>query len=193
MCKARSLDWQTVIDVVTTATNSPVRATALTYLVRAEQQVGAVDQTIADLEQLIAYYRQTGNRMQVGRMQTEQAQAYSSLGQQRKAIALLCRDESDRDPSDQLKAACRTDSALAIARHQADTIGEIAALGSLGNAYRLHGDYDDALHYLQAALTLATQTQQQPQRLAALNGSGQHLRQFGKAGRSPPPICSTVC
>lgn len=154
--------WETALSL-TAAHPSELRATVLKYLVRADQQVGELDQAIAHLEQLIAYYRQTGNSLQLGRMLTEQAQAYSSLGQQRKAIALLC-GEVDR--------LCAADSALAIARQQADTTGEVAALGSLGNAYRLRGDYDRALQSLETTLALARQTNSQLHMVAALNGLG---------------------
>ncbi|PSB26505.1 CHAT domain-containing protein [Stenomitos frigidus] len=153
--------WKTALSLANHP--SELRARLLKYLVRAEQQVGEVDQAIAHLEQLIADYRQTGNTLQVGRMLTEQAQAYSSLGQQRKAIALLCGD---------IGRPCVTDSALAIARHQADQSGEIAALGSLGNVYRLRGDYERAIQHLETTLALAKQTHSQPQLLAALNGLG---------------------
>jgi tetratricopeptide (TPR) repeat protein len=136
--------------------------------VRAEQQVGEVAQAIAHLDQLIAAYQQTGNIIQVGRMRTEQAQAYSSLGQQRKAIALLCHDPSDQNAG----SLCSSDSALAIARHQADATGEVAAVGTLGNVQRLRGEYERALQYLQTALKLATQMQSQSHQFAALNGLG---------------------
>ena len=159
--------WQTALRLTTDRASS-VRETALKYLVRAEQQVGKVDQAIAHLDQLIVDYQQTGNIIQVGRMRTEQAQAYSSLGQQRKAIALLCHDPSDQNAG----SLCSTDSALAIARHQSDTTGEVAAVGTLGNVHRLRGEYERALQYLQTALKLATPMQSQSHQFAALNGLG---------------------
>lgn len=154
--------WQAALSLVADHP-SESSATILKSLVRAEQQMGAADRVIAHLTQLIAYYRQAGNTLQVGRMLTEQAQAYSGLGQQRRAIALLC-GEVDRP--------CETDSAITIARRHADASGQIAALGSLGNAYRLRGDYDRAIQTLTSALTLAEQTNSQPHALAALNGLG---------------------
>lgn len=154
--------WQAALSLASDP-SSELRATILTYLVRADQQIGAMDQAIAHLAQLITYYRQTGNPLQIGRRLTEQAQAYTSLGQQRRAIALLC-GEVDQP--------CVADSAVAIARHQEDTPGKVAALGSLGNAYRLRGDYDRALQHLTMTLKLARQLQSLPQTLAALNGLG---------------------
>ena len=154
--------WETALSL-TGNQPSALRATVLKYLVRAAQQVGEVDRSIAYLAQLIADYRQTGNTVQLGRMLTEQAQAYSSLGQQRKAIALLC-GEVDHP--------CIADSALMIARQQADRSGEVAALGSLGNAYRLRGDYDRAIQHLETTLVLAKQADSPLHLLAALNGLG---------------------
>ncbi|XGV98486.1 MAG: CHAT domain-containing protein [Leptolyngbya sp. BL-A-14] len=154
--------WQTAL-TLTSAQPSELRATVLKYLVRADQQIGAMDQAIGHLTQLITYYRQTNNPLQVGRMLTEQAQAYSSLGQQRRAISLLC-GEVDRP--------CVPGSAITIAQQQNDTAGKIAALGSLGNAYRLRGDYDRALQHLATTLKLATQKDSAQYQLAALNGLG---------------------
>ncbi|MBD2075717.1 CHAT domain-containing protein [Phormidium sp. FACHB-592] len=159
--------WQTALRLTTDRASS-VRGTALKYLVRAEQQIGEVDRAIARLDQLIVDYQQTGNITQVGRMRTEQAQAYSSLGQQRKAIALLCRDLTDQNAD----SSCSSDSALAIARRQSDATGEVAAVGTLGNVHRLRGEYERALQYLQTALKLATQMQSQSHQFAALNGLG---------------------
>ena len=154
--------WETALSL-TGKQPSALRATVLKYLVRADQQVGKVAQAIAHLEQLIADYRQVGNIPQLGRMLTEQAQAYSSLGQQRKAIALLCGE---------IDHPCVSDSALMIARQQVDRPGEIAALGSLGNAYRLRGDYERAIQPLETALALARQADSPLHLLAALNGLG---------------------
>ncbi|MBW4469808.1 MAG: CHAT domain-containing protein [Stenomitos rutilans HA7619-LM2] len=153
--------WQTALNL--TADASELRATVLKYLVRADQQIGAMDHAIAHLTQLMAYYRQTSNPLQVGRMMTEQAQVYTSLGQQRRAIALLC-GEVDQP--------CGGESAIAIARSHVDSSGQIAAFGSLGNAYRLRGDYDQALHYLALTLKLAEQMHYPSYTLAALNGLG---------------------
>ncbi|HEY9655008.1 MAG TPA: CHAT domain-containing protein, partial [Crinalium sp.] len=100
---------------------------------------------------------------------TEQAQVYSSLGQSRKAIALLCGQEVNRLPAiDQL--ACLPDSALQLARAANDKKGEAAALGSLGDAQRLLGDYQSAIVLLQASLLLAPDTP--AYRIAALNSLG---------------------
>ena len=154
--------WEAALSL-TPAQPSELRATLLKYLARADQQMGETDRAIAHLGQLIADYRQIGDELQLGRMLTEQAQAYSTLGQQRQAIALLCGD---------VDRPCVANGALAIARQKADTLGEIAALGSLGNAYRLRGDYERAIHYLEASLVLSKQTHSPLHQLAVLNGLG---------------------
>ena len=49
--------------------------------------------------------------------------------------------------------------ALQIALKQQDKSGEVAALGSLGEAYRLQGNYDLAIKYLQTAKSNQNQKQ----------------------------------
>jgi CHAT domain-containing protein len=97
-------------------------------------------------------------------MLTEQAQLYSSLGQQRRAIALLCNEVPDQN--------CQPGSALAIAQQQADGLGTVAALGSLGNAYRLRGNYTAGIDYLNASLKLAQERQLSAYEIAAWHGLG---------------------
>ncbi|MGI0490045.1 hypothetical protein ACN4EK_31995, partial [Pantanalinema rosaneae CENA516] len=147
-----------------TPAQSAAWVTILKYLVRAQAQVGQVDAAIAHLNQLLGYYRQVNDRQQFGRMLTEQAQLYSHLGQQRRAITLLCHELSDQD--------CQPDSALAIARQHADLPGTAAALGSLGNAYRLRGDYATASRYLTASRTIAQQQHLLTYEIAAWHGLG---------------------
>ena len=135
------------------------------YLARGYLQLGQVEEAIAWLERVIGYYRQTGNRVLLGRMLTEQAQAYSSLGEQRKALSLLCnRDTPSQD--------CQENSALPIARSQSDELGEAAALGSLGNIYRLQAQYDLAIKYLQSSLEVANKIGKSAYILAAQNSLG---------------------
>ncbi len=156
--------WQTALSL-TPEQPSETRTNLLRYLARANQQIGQADHAIAYLNQLIADYRQTGNMQQAGRMLTEQAQAYSNLGQHRQAIVLLCGDPA-------MERTCTRNSALAIARDQTDTVGEMAALGSLGNAYRLRSEYEESIQALQKTLSLAMQTNNQPYVFSALNSLG---------------------
>lgn len=154
--------WQQAVQQA--PSRSATWVTILKYLVRAQAQVGQVDAAIANLNQLISYYRQVNDPQQFGRMLTEQAQLYSNLGQHRRAIALLCHEFSEQN--------CRPDSALAIARQQADLLGTAAALGSLGNAYRLRGNYAAALGYLNESLEIAQQLHLSTYEVAAWHGLG---------------------
>ena len=146
------------------------RITLLKDLARAYSQVGQFDQAIAAFDQLIANYQKTGDRIQLGRILTEQAQSYSNLGQQRKAISLLCGEEPN----------CTKESALAIAHQQSDQIGEAAGLGTLGNIDRLQGDYDAALRSLQKSLVIALKLQNSAYVIAAKNGLGNTYANLAK-------------
>jgi CHAT domain-containing protein len=146
--------------------------TLLKYLARGYSQIGQLDRAIASFNQLIALYENSGDRVQLGRMLTEQAQAYSSLGQQRKAIAILC--------GEQTQANCEKESALAIARQQSDLLGEAAGLGSLGNVYRLQGDYETSLQTLQKSLAIAETIQNSAYVIAAKNGLGNTYANLAK-------------
>ncbi|QSJ18218.1 CHAT domain-containing protein [Nostoc sp. UHCC 0702] len=149
--------WQEALNIYNT-TNKQANATiVLENLARTYQQMGQMDKSIADWDKVIAYYRQTRDMQQMGRMLTEQAQVYSSLGQPKKAIALLCgvlTKESQQQAVQE--TGCLQESALQISRNQKDYQGEAAALGSLGEAYRLMGDYEQAIKYLENAENIAT-------------------------------------
>jgi CHAT domain-containing protein len=142
--------------------NAADRTILLKSLARAYSQIGQFEQSIATLNLLIDDYHKNNDRIQLGRMLTEQAQAYSNLGQQRKAIALLCGETSE----------CQEGSAVAIARQQSDPLGEAAGLGSLGNVYRLQGDYERALRSLRQSLAIAETLQNPAYMIAAQNGLG---------------------
>lgn len=160
-------DFRGAIEVWQAAMKSDDRAdqvTVLKYLVRAYQQVGQEEPAIAQLNRLIAHYRKVGDLTQVGRLLTEQAQLYTSLGQQRRAIVLLC--------GNQIAPNCDSNSALAIARHQADRLGEAAALGSLGTVYRLRGEYEASLQSLQTGLAIAQTLDHPTYVISATSGLG---------------------
>ncbi|MBR8839465.1 MAG: CHAT domain-containing protein [Stigonema ocellatum SAG 48.90 = DSM 106950] len=156
------LSWQTALKAYQDRHHTTSdQVTVLKYLVRAYQQVGRIDQAITDLERVITYYRQVRDHKQLLMMLTEQAQSYSSLGQHRRAIAILC---GDKYPT------CSKDSVLEIARSQSDYLGEVAALGSLGNAYRLQGEYEYAIDCLSKSLEIAQKIDNIIYISAALNG-----------------------
>ncbi|MEH2283250.1 MAG: CHAT domain-containing protein [Nostoc sp.] len=124
-------------------------------LARAYQEIGESKAAIASLSAAINDYNTVENIQQVGRMKSELAQVYSNLGQPRKAIALLCGQlvdkskSSENQPSQEIK--CTPESAEQIATKYNDKRGQVAALGILGEAYRLIGSYDQAIKYLDTA------------------------------------------
>lgn len=132
-------------------------------LARAYQQLGQSDRALGYWQQAINNYQQLDNKQQQERALTEQAQIYARLGQHRQAIAILCGADTQ---------ACSTDSAISIARQQEDELGEGAALGSLGETYRLRGDYQPALKYLNNSLKITTKANLAQLEISALNSLG---------------------
>jgi len=61
---------------------------------------------------------------------------------------------------------------LQIARAQKDRQTEAAVLGSLGNAYLLMGEYNQAIAYLQASLKVANEINNPGYRSSTLNSLG---------------------
>ena len=152
--------WQMALDAYQ---QQPAKAAEVTLvqenLARAQQQMGQSDAALNEWGRVTAYYRQTQDLKALGRSLTEQAQVYSSLGQSRKAIELLCGQEKQEKP---LKASdhlvCLPDSAVNLARTKKDETGEAAALGSLGDAYRLRGEYQAAIVLLESRLAFTAET-----------------------------------
>jgi tetratricopeptide (TPR) repeat protein len=142
--------WQTALQGYPPGDSSSDRAVVHENLARAYQQLGQPSAAIEAWAAAAAIYRQLGQGAQVGRMLTEQAQMHLSLGQQRRAIALLCLPKTEATVDD-----CQPSSALPMAIATNDTLGQIAALGSLGEAYRLQGDYPEAEAFLNQGLALA--------------------------------------
>ena len=131
--------WQAAYEIYKAETDFASLAIVSENLARAYQQMGQTTAEIEYWQQAIAATQPLDNPIKLGRLLSEQAQAYSRLGQHRRAIALLCGRET---------TPCLPGTALAIAQSEADNIGEIAALGSLGEAYRFSGDTETALSYL---------------------------------------------
>jgi tetratricopeptide (TPR) repeat protein len=144
----RRLDEQTIV---------------LENLGRAYQKLGKNKQATIYWQQTINNYRQLGDRRQLERSLTEQAQIYARLGQHQQAISILCGSNTRE---------CLPDSAIVIAQQNQDRLGEVAAWGSLGEAYRLRGDYQLALPYLQTSLKMARQIKHSSLAIAALNSLG---------------------
>lgn len=143
-------NWQEALNQY--KNNLSARALVYENLARAYQQIGENKQAIASLMAAIGDYGAVQNTQQVGRMKSELAQVHSNLGQPRKAIALLCGQLIDKSKYQvNQNIECTPDSAAQIATKYNDQRGRVAALGILGEAYRLIGSYDQAIKYLDAA------------------------------------------
>jgi CHAT domain-containing protein len=156
--------WQQALDTTKNTNNLAESAIILENLARAYQQIGQHEKSIASWEKVTTSYQQLGNRQQIGRSLTEQAQAYSRIGQHRQAIALLCNDTPNSE--------CQVKSAIAIAQAQRDKLGEVAALGSLAEAYRLRGNYQQAANYARQSLAIAKKLKNSQLTMSALNSLG---------------------
>jgi CHAT domain-containing protein len=167
-----------------TAADEDDRIMAQKYLARAYQQAGKIDSAIALFAQLNRDYQRQGKWQQAGQILTEQAQLYSSLGQHRQAIVVLCDapEGTVEEPKNsvELEPHCSPNSALGIAQRLADRPGMAAALGSLGNSYRLRGDYAAAIAYLGKSLEIAQLLQNHPYTMAAWNGIGNTYASLAK-------------
>jgi CHAT domain-containing protein len=152
--------WQTALTAYQNLQDRDRQATLLENLARAYQQTGQLDQTLQSWKQAIAIQTQLNHLPQVGRLLTEQAQTYNRLGQHRRAIALLCNSSPEN--------SCQKGSALQLAQAHQDPQGAVAALGSLGETYRLLGEPDQAIQYLEQAKTIQQSTYQ----ISILNSLG---------------------
>ncbi|MFQ4138722.1 CHAT domain-containing protein [Nodosilinea sp. PGN35] len=148
----------------------PRRALVHENLARAYGQVGQSAEALAAWTAAAAIYATLGDRTQVGRLLSEQAQVHLSLGQHRRAIALLCLPPPEASPTD--LDACEPGGALPLALAAGDALGQVAALGSLGEAYRLRGDYAEAETLLTRGLELARQSGYAQFEGPLLNGLG---------------------
>ncbi|NJL63678.1 MAG: tetratricopeptide repeat protein [Methylacidiphilales bacterium] len=137
-------------------------------LARVYPQIGQTEAAIKNWEQVISLYQKLPSTQQreekIAKAKTELAQVYSSIGQPKKAIALLCNPEEndnnennkEDDNNKDSNKKCTKNSVL-LARDIKDTNLEIAILGTLGDAYRLTGtdDYEKAIYYLESGLNKA--------------------------------------
>jgi CHAT domain-containing protein len=159
--------WQTALSAYQSTNNLANQAIVREKLAIAYRQIGQFEQALDYWKGAIANYRQQGESAKVGRLLTELAQTYSRLGQNQEAIALLCgASETDQDcPQSE-------GSALQIARKFSDRQGEAAALGSLGEVYRLRGKFDKAIETLLASLKIAQDINLSGYRSSVLNSLG---------------------
>ena len=131
------------------------RALINANLARAYQHMGDTKAAIDAWGAAADAYEQNNQPTQFGRMQTEQAQVYISLGQHQRAAALLCGSEPAvlTQQAAEVTVNC-AGGAYAIAQAAADWVGQAAALGSLAETYRLRGLYEQAQALLKSSLEL---------------------------------------
>lgn len=154
--------WEAALETYQETQNLTNQAIVLENLARAYGSLGDADSALPYWEQTLQIYQQLGDRQRVGRVLTEQAQAYINLGQYRQATDRLC-GAPER---------CEVNSAVGIARNVNDRTGEAAALGSLGEAYRLQGEYDRAKVALTESLAIAQELDNSLYVAAATNSLG---------------------
>lgn len=145
--------WQQALTQISAA---PERAIIYSNLAIAYRQIGQLDRAIAHWEQAIQIYRSQKNeaaRSALARLLTEQGQAYSDLGQHKRAITLL-------------------QSAVKITQNTPDRLTEAAAQGALGSAYWALGDYEQALVAHQTSLKIARELNHRLYITTALNNLG---------------------
>jgi CHAT domain-containing protein len=166
--------WERYLRQLGNLSNPPQEVVQIwKYLSRAYQQSGKLDLAINYLNQILVYYRQGGDLRQVGRILTELAQIYSSLGQYNRAVTILCSYNLQ-------DTTCTKNSAIAIAKSEKDTAGEAAAVGSLGNTLQMKGDYQESLKYFDESLKLAQQVGNKTYISSALNGLGNTYASLAK-------------
>ncbi|AUB43196.1 Tetratricopeptide (plasmid) [Nostoc flagelliforme CCNUN1] len=159
--------WQTALSAYQNTNNHNNAAIVREKLAIAYQQLGQFEEAINYWKEAIANYRSSAEFVKVGQLLTELAQTYSRLGQNKEAIALLC-GASETDEY----CLNSVGSALQIAQKFSDRQGEVAALGSLGEAYRFKGKYDLAIQTLEYSLKIAQENNLSVYRSSAFNSLG---------------------
>jgi CHAT domain-containing protein len=157
-------DWQTALKLYEQSGDQSNQAIVLENLARASRQIGRTEQSLNYWQEAAAIYQQQGNRPQLGRTLTEQAQTFSRQGQHRQAIGLLC------NPT--IGNPCTPDSAISIAQTTGNQADEAAAWGSLGEAYRLRGNYEQAENALENSRVIAEEIQNPVYLTSVLNSLG---------------------
>ncbi len=159
--------WQAALTVYQNTKNLTNAAIVGEKLAIAYQQIGQFERAIAHWQAAIANYRTAGDLLKVERLLVEQAQTYSRLGQNKEAIALLC---GASEPNE--KCLPSEGSALQLARKLNDFQGEAAALGSLGEAYRLKGEQDKAIETLETSFKITQEHNLPAYRSSVLDSLG---------------------
>ncbi|MBV6626186.1 MAG: CHAT domain-containing protein [Rivularia sp. (in: Bacteria)] len=156
--------WLEALKIYQTDKNISNEVIVRENLARTYPQIGRISEAIQQWEEVASIYRQLKNANGVGLSLAEQAQLYSNLGQPRKAIAILCSPDNN--------SVCTGDSVLQVASNLKNSTLEAVALGSLGDAYRLTGDYDKAIEKLESSLKIARKLKNQDYIISATNSLG---------------------
>ncbi len=144
--------WQQALAQIPVSKNTAI---IRSNLAEAYRHIGQFPEAIASWEQAIQIYRSqkdNSNRL-VAPLLVEQAQAYSELGQHRRAISIA-------------------QSAREIAQKNQDRLLVAAASGTLGSAYYALGDYEQALAADRASLKVAQELKNSSYITTALNNLG---------------------
>ncbi|MEB3217813.1 MAG: DUF2225 domain-containing protein [Nostocales cyanobacterium 94392] len=151
-------EWETALNIYQKNKQLSQQAIVQGNLANAFEKLGDLEQSLKHWNAAANLYQQVENPRETGRALTQLAQAYSNSGQYKKAIAILCGEEETEIDDNQInikkitrQSNCLDKSALEISRNQKDIKGEVAALGSLGEAYRLLGKYNLGIIYLDDA------------------------------------------
>ena len=157
--------WKMALELYPEEQPSRDKAVLLENLARVHRSIGQLSESIDYWEQAKQNAEALNDVEHLGRLATEQAQTFSQLGQTQKAISLLCDSTSPDTP-------CVTNSSLGLAREINDPLGETAALGSLGEALRLRGEYEWAIAVLTESLNLARALDRTDFQISALSSLG---------------------
>ncbi len=157
--------WKQALQETTDGTQ---QAKLLENLARTYQKVGQSEPELAIWNQLITRHTQNQDAASLTRILTEKAQSLNRQGQSQNAMILLC-DQAEIQ-------RCSEKSAIGLARRVGDRQTEAAALGSLGEAYRLQGESGQAITVLNLALTLATELKIPTFQASAQNSLGNTYR-----------------
>ncbi|MGF1568499.1 MAG: CHAT domain-containing protein [Nodosilinea sp.] len=149
--------WQAALESYPPGSDLADRALVNENLARAYQQIGDPTAALSAWEAAATAHQQGNNAIAYGRVLSEQAQVLISVGQHQRAAALLCGGMPETTPQTETTAttAICPGGSYAIATTHADGAGQVAALGSLAETYRLTGDYLLAQTLLNAGLNLA--------------------------------------
>ncbi|MGF1495312.1 MAG: CHAT domain-containing protein [Elainellaceae cyanobacterium] len=178
--------WQAALNAYEETGNLPNQAIVLENLARTYRSLGDATSALPYWERATEIYRSLDDGQRLGRMLTEQAQTYTSLGQHRQAINLLCgatAGVTDDEAATVIAAtaeSCGANSAVGIAQAVGDRPGEAAALGSLGEAQRLQGEYDLAIANLEISFAIAQELDNPAYTAAITNGLGSVYAQLAR-------------